>query len=273
MARELGCDSGFGRTVRRRVAGSISLFESEFPPDTEIPSHYHPDATICLVLEGGYHERFPGTSFLCGPGTLVVKVAGEVHTDLFTRDGARCFSVSLSGATLEHWVTVADAPDLSPSRQCAPSRFAFELYGRFRAGAADLAAEAEELTLALLDDLADRSSVSSTGRPPLWLGSVRERVHEEFTSVPALEELARSAGVHRVHLAREFRRHFGCTVGQYARRRRLEFACTRLRAGEVDLSCTAIAAGYADQAHMTRDFRRGLRMTPGQFRSRFRWTG
>jgi AraC family transcriptional regulator len=73
-------------------------------------------------------------------------------------------------------------------------------------------------------------------------------------------------GVHRVHLAREFRDHFGLTVGDYVRRRRLARARHLLAHTDLPLSAAAADAGFADQAHLTRAFRAAFGTTPGRFR-------
>src|SRR3546814_16535137 len=77
-----------------------------------------------------------------------------------------------------------------------------------------------------------------------------------------------TAGVHPVHLAREFHRRFGCTVGHYIRQRRIEFACHRLTASRDPLSEIAVEAGFADQDHLTNTFRRLVGMPPARVRAR-----
>jgi AraC-like DNA-binding protein len=58
-------------------------------------------------------------------------------------------------------------------------------------------------------------------------------------------------------------------VGDYARQRRVEFACHQLTASGRPLSDIALSAGFGDQAHFTNVFRRLVGLTPGAFRSRF----
>lgn len=84
-----------------------------------------------------------------------------------------------------------------------------------------------------------------------------------------LESLARTAGVHHVHLARQFRRRFGCTVGHYIRQRRVEFGCHRLTASLDPISEITLDAGFTDQSHFTNVFRHLVGMSPGEFRARF----
>jgi AraC-like DNA-binding protein len=83
---------------------------------------------------------------------------------------------------------------------------------------------------------------------------------------PSVSELARDAGVHRVHLSREFHLHFGASPTEYRQRARLRAAVRRVGAAAQTLSRAAYESGFADQAHMTREFRRRLGLTPLEYR-------
>jgi AraC family transcriptional regulator len=95
---------------------------------------------------------------------------------------------------------------------------------------------------------------------------VRDRLHDAIAGGCCLEELAAEGGVHPAHLARSFRRHFRCTVGEYLRRLRVEEAGRRLANSDEPLVAVALAAGYADQAHFTKAFRRATGTTPAEYR-------
>jgi len=58
-----------------------------------------------------------------------------------------------------------------------------------------------------------------------------------------LEDVAKIAGVHEVHLSREFRKTFGCTIGEYVRRLRVEFAAQQISLIDTPLGEIALAAG------------------------------
>ncbi|GAA1507116.1 AraC family transcriptional regulator [Nocardioides humi] len=67
-------------------------------------------------------------------------------------------------------------------------------------------------------------------------------------------------------LQRLTRRRIGLSPKWLVQRRRLHDAADLLRAGEdVDLARVAAELGYADQAHLTRDFRAVTGLTPGEF--------
>jgi hypothetical protein len=56
----------------------------------------------------------------------------------------------------------------------------------------------------------------------------RELLSDQFRISLTMTQVAAAAGVHPAHLAREFRRHFGGSVGQYVRRLRVDWSKTQL---------------------------------------------
>jgi AraC family transcriptional regulator len=102
---------------------------------------------------------------------------------------------------------------------------------------------------------------------------VRELLHERAPATATLSELADAVGVHRIHLARSFRREYGVTLGEYARSLRLEWATAQLAQDETSLAEIATRAGFADQSHFTRAFRAHTGVTPGRYRELLRVEG
>ena len=83
-------------------------------------------------------------------------------------------------------------------------------------------------------------------------------------------DLAASAGVHPDHLARAFRLRFGVPLGTYVRRLRLDWAAGQLSGGgDVAIVHIALNAGFADQSHFTRAFKRHTGLTPAEYRRVF----
>ena len=98
----------------------------------------------------------------------------------------------------------------------------------------------EGLALELLALAGRLPSVRPRRPAPPWLNQVRELVHESFRERPATGALAAVVGVHPTHLARVFRAYHGVTLGEYARRIRIEWAAHEL--ARADRSIARIAA-------------------------------
>jgi AraC family transcriptional regulator len=102
--------------------------------------------------------------------------------------------------------------------------------------------------------------------PPPWRWRAQELLHARFSERVRLADVAHEVDVHPAHLARAFKDQFGISVGAYVRRLRLDWAAGELERSDMSLAEVALAAGFADQSHFTRVFRRYTGFTPSVHR-------
>ncbi|MEU6408873.1 AraC family transcriptional regulator [Microbispora sp. NPDC046933] len=112
------------------------------------------------------------------------------------------------------------------------------------------------------------SSPRPGGRAPLALEAlarVRDLIAGDPTVRHTLTEFEQVSGLDRWTVARQFRVAFGTSPTRFRTMRQLDLARGLLRNG-VPLAEAAQLAGFADQAHMSRMFKRAYGLTPA------RWT-
>ena len=251
----------FGQLTQMRDFGGLIMAESRYAPGSMTPVHVHETASFTVILRGEYMEEHRGQVFDCFPGKILFRNAGEQHRDHIGSSGAYCVMLEMRPT----WLQRLDATRL-PSSVCQMhDRWDVLLRLRRELTMVDdmtpLAVEA--LVLELCCQL--RRARAAPGRIPQWLRHVQEKLEAEFGGRQSLQALAANANVHPSHLARAFHQHFGCSVGEYVRRRRIVFACERIAAGE-SLSHIAIGAGFANQPHFSRTFKAVIGLSPDQFR-------
>ena len=78
--------------------------------------------------------------------------------------------------------------------------------------------------------------------------------------------LAQEVRLSSGHFARVFKQSFGCTAHTYVMERRIEHAKTLMTRTRSPLCEIALACGLADQAHLSRVFRRVTGQTPLSWR-------
>jgi AraC family transcriptional regulator len=191
-----------------------------------------------------------------------------IQSERFGDHGSRIFSIELEGPRFARlWPASPLRSGVVDLRGGSVSWLAARLYHEFRQpdDVADLAIEG--LVLEMLALAARRGRPASGPRPPAWLNRAREILDARFRERVGLDELASAAGVHPVYLSAEFRRKYGVTIGKYVRRLRIEFSCRELAASDAPLASIALAAGFANQAHFTRTFKKLTGLTPLQYRS------
>ena len=102
------------------------------------------------------------------------------------------------------------------------------------------------------------------GEARSWVNRIVEFV-EGDREVTRVAQVCERLGLAERTLQRLVDRRLGLTPKWLIQRRRLQEAAELLRNGPDGLSGVAAVLGYADQAHVTRDFARVTAMTPGQF--------
>jgi AraC family transcriptional regulator len=271
MSVRLNAGKYFGEAVSQRATPHLTLTESVYPPKAMLQRHSHERPYFCLVVRGDFAETSErGTQRYC-PSEVIFHPSGEDHADQIGGNGARCFSVEMD----EAWICrAADRPAVEPKRAIsgrgALSWIALRMYSEFQNPDRFSPLAIDGLSLLLLAEFYREASQPEGPIAPRWLREVRDRLDSDVAASYALAELARGAGVHEVHLAREFQRFFGSPVGEYVRRRRVESACSALGTSNRALGQIALEVGFADQAHFTRTFKRVTGLTPRAYRSAVR---
>ena len=256
---------------RRSVIATVGAFEIarlEFPPafahGVVDPSRSY----VVVVLDGAVCKTFRRESTTLAGGTLATLPAGAAHSSAFAqRETTRVLALRATDERAPFGAALDRRRDL---RIAAASALASRMSSELETGdaASELALEGCALQL-----VASRQRAHPEGgeRPGSWLARVREILHELSPAQPSLAELADAVGRHPAHVARAFRREYGSTIGEYVRALRLERA-TALLAEDLPLARIAQDAGFADQSHFTRAFRRHTGLTPARYRARI-WNG
>jgi AraC family transcriptional regulator len=254
----------FGAVTQRLEVGGLLLSETWHVPHARIPPHTHQHAYLCLVREGNYSETYGDKTRSCQPLTLAYHPAEEIHSEQVRDTGVRSFIVELSAAWAQRFNEYAPAlRNPADAQGGTPALLGMRLYREFRLMDAVSPLAIEGLVLEILAELV---RLAVPARLPPWLLRARDLLHDRFQENLELAEIAAAVGVHPVYLASMFRRHFHQTIGNYHRQIRVAFACKQLATGRMPLAEIALAAGFVDQSHFARVFKRCLGMTPGTYR-------
>jgi AraC family transcriptional regulator len=251
-----------GHPVRSVAVDGFTIVESSYQPMVSLPSHSHVGATVSLLRRGSFIETSPTCSQDCRPFDLIVQPAGAAHWNQFGPLGATCFHIAFDPHRLDS--TRGDAFN-RPSYVrggMLPSliiRLEQELSLTDIGSALALEAVIFEV-LAQIVRWPTRDKV-----PAFWLRQVRDLIEGNVGSQLSLRKIADRVGMHPGHLARGFRRHYQCSVGEYLRKVRVEAAMRLIVQARMPLVEIATSLGFYDQSHFTRAFRMRTGTTPAKF--------
>jgi AraC-like DNA-binding protein len=295
MAVTTGRDQG--HAVWRRVspaAGQVLDLLHARMAEPYAP-HLHGEFSIGVCTDGVEVIRYRGGLHYATPGSVVILEPDEPHTGGPAGPGYFTYRVMYPHAELlsERSGRVPWFPDpvvVDPGLAAGMRR----VHAALCRGIEPL--EAETRLSWVLGELVRRHAAPPTQIPAGWpdraadgaVGRegdsagdragdrvarlVTARLADELLRPPALAELAAQAGLSRYQLLRSFRAEVGMPPYAWLAQHRVARARVLLERGCRPAE-VAVQTGFADQAHLTRWFRRVVGVTPGAYRNSVQDTG
>jgi AraC family transcriptional regulator len=249
-------------------APTIDVTAAWFPPHSRLDTHTHARAVFGVMLDGSFRTRILGRDVDYLASGAWTEPAEERHANAAGDDGAHVLVVQPAHGAAE---LAAECRRLLDDVVYVQSE-------ELRMDAARLAHEcttqddltplvAEGAALAMLARAARlyRSRLHHR-RDPRWLTLAVDYLQAHRLERINLGDLARSVGIHPTRLAHEFRSRFSVSPGEYVRRLRLEWAAGQLETGDATVAEVALRAGFYDQSHFSRMFRRHFGVAPAAWR-------
>jgi len=255
VAVDAGTSGGSGLRV-----GSLTVSRVSFARDTRLGRHAHPQACVAVLVDGAVEKQFTGRATEAEVGTVVSMPREEPHEDRFGSQGAN--------------IVVVELPNGADGVFSALDRVAcFKDWQALLIGlriARELAV-ADSFTALAVEGLGlELCAIAGRACSPLpaqrWLREAHSLLSERFLHMPTVVEIAAEVGVHPARLAQSFRAHYRESLGEHVRRLRLEWAAAQLVHTDAGLASLAVDAGFVDQSHFTRAFRKQFGTTPARYR-------
>jgi AraC-like DNA-binding protein len=234
--------------------------------------HAHETYTLALIEDGVEEFRYGGSLLRAGRGAVALLNPEMVHTGQAGVPGGWSYRVLYPSVSLVREVSAELTG--SPGTPFFPDTVVNDPRSARRVRAAHLAAEhggplasATLLHDALAGLLREHARAGRRTRSPEARPVVRTAVsllRERVTDPPTLDELTLVTGVGPYALMRAFRAETGLPPHAYLNQLRVRQARQLLDRG-VPPARAAAEAGFADQAHLTRHFKRVVGVPPGAY--------
>lgn len=271
-AQHLNSESTFWR---------VAELEAQFVHGTshkrDYDVHTHDTACFALVTAGQSTMQIRNETFCIQPGEMGAIDAQVPHAGGSSMSGETCSvrllfinlnDIGLSLGVERQRVTLAGSPVVRDA-ELGASFYDFHVSSQAAGGAL----YRDERYMAFAARLFERHTRGATvpvsvGKEGCAVELAREFLHDYLNQRISLTDIAVVAMLPPYRLLRAFHRATGMTPHGYQRQARIHEAMRLIRCGR-SLSEAAIETGFADQAHLTRTFRKIMGITPGAYQSAF----
>ncbi|HVR38424.1 MAG TPA: AraC family transcriptional regulator [Thermoanaerobaculia bacterium] len=233
-------------------------------PSSQSPPHLHVSASVVLVYRGVWCDVASQESLerRIEAGHLLFRPAATHHWNR-VEDTAEIIAIELALSLVQAYCPLY-------GNVARTIELPFEAVDGVPERLRDAVNSGDPVRHMLIDGLVRQmlalGARATEGSSPAWLRRVLQHIDEHLSDALTLEELGVAAEVSLSRLTHGFRAAIGVSPGAYIRERRVRFAARQLRKTDLPIRDIALAAGFCDQAHLTRSFKALRGMTPAEYR-------
>lgn len=241
--------------------------------DSYYTEHENIHSFLLLFTEGGTGEYCSeGVTFELGPGDLLFTDCMSLHSYRSLAEGPwnilwMHFNGMSTQAYYEQFMK-AGSPVIAPSAPDEIRKTMLDLIqlNTERTKAAELRAS-ELITHLLTRILIDADAVpAARTHMPAFVEEALRDINAHLRDDLTLDHFARTLGVNKYHLQKEFKRHVGVSPNAYVCNARINMAKSLLLSNDLTVSQVADQAGFRNVGHFMNMFKRVTGLTPGEYR-------
>jgi len=252
----------------------VELLSARYIEQRFVP-HVHDGFVIGMIVDGAQRYRYRGADHLAPRGTLVLINPDEVHTGSKGHDQGwlyRAFyphNTRLDSLMQELDISTCATHAFSETLYRDPDLVAgfHHLHRLLENGSEALEQQTlwREMMLALFARHAKLRLPGEAGREPRAIARAKELLLTHLAEPPSLEALAEAVHLSPFHFARCFRKATGLPPHAWLMQQRIARARALLRDGCLPVQ-VAMQLGFADQSHLSRQFKKVYGVGPRAYR-------
>lgn len=222
--------------------------------------HRHEQIVLCVILKGGTLESRKKTETQAVPGKVLLYNQGEIHRNTHTQFPSKNLNLELEPAFFSR----NGLQSVNFDKAFVKNRdIYFQLLKIYQELHLNDTYSQQSLYASLLALFAQKTQKLPTSP---WLKDLEEILADRWNEFISLEELSRDLHLHPVTISRYFPKYFGCSLGDYLRKLKVEKALFYLQHTVKSLTEIAHECGFADQSHFIRVFKAYTGFTPKAFK-------
>lgn len=254
----------FGETNSYLEMDGISLTDTIYT-HKYVDWHYHEHMYFTFILQGEMQEGNKHGLHYCPAGTLLFHHWQDAHYNKKSEKFTRGFHIEIHTDWLKRYDV--DLYDLEGALNIVTMEARLDMFRLFRESKyhpEEITYTIPALLLKIVSGINSKTKETLT-KYPNWKTELDILLHDECTNPISFMSIAKTLGIHPVHLSKYFHKYFHCTMGEYVRKLKIERSLILLIAKKHTLGEIAHACGFADQSHFIRVFKQIMGYIPSDF--------
>ena len=255
----------FGDKINVIQIDSLVLTETTFA-GKDIDWHFHDNMHFSYSLYGNSYQTNKKEKHAISSGSLIYNNSENPHFNTKHSNYSKNFYIEIEDEWYEKMYLKNNLPKGEINLKNPDIKIAIDkIYSETKVNDTWSKIEIESILINVLGTLKGINEYNKYDKPK-WTISVKELIHENSCTNFSLFEISKEIGIHPVHLSRQFKNYFGLSLGAYIRYTKIHKAASLLKDKEVPLIDICYLAGFYDQSHMSKNFKKVFKITPLQYR-------
>ena len=248
--------------IEDRVAINGGLVtRTYYTPNSNPHWHYHENLHIVFVFQNGLSQTKHLSTYTDKKGNITCFHAGEVHRYLSDEPLSKSANIELSSWFLKKYDFSEEAIFDNIKKQKAAKSIMLNIQSELISKDVNLR---ENILALLLEFISKPNSISLS--TPKWIILLEELLHDNWNRDYSLDQLSEILNIHPVTISKHFKKYFGCTLGRYRRKIRIEKSIDLIKYSGWSLSEIAHYCGFSDQSHFIRNFKAQTNLLPNFYK-------
>lgn len=240
----------------------IVVVETEYQQKVYEGWHSHNNAHITFFLKGGTTEKRKNHSETLGAGSLLFYHSDELHLNQDTLFPSRNINIEIEEHFLNEFA-LSEAIIEKSIQNTILTKFLILKIFKETLTADSFSGDSITMLLSQISNTHEHLERFSKG--PLWVKNLSELMNDCWNENPNLQDLAKVLHIHPITISKHFPKYFGCTLGEYMRRIKINRSLSLIQSSHNTLTEISLECGFSDQSHFIRTFKSQTGFLPKQF--------
>ena len=260
---ELEKERYLGSTKRSYTgAQGLSVIETEYHSKVFEGWHSHENAHITLFLKGGTLEKRKLGSHSISPGSILFYHSDELHLNSDTQFPSTNINIEIEASLVREFALTEAMLEKAITDNARAKFLILKMYRECLRQDTFSGDNIRMLFAQLPGTLDHRERFLNA---PRWVKQLYELLNDSWDETPGLKQLAGSLDINHITISKHFPRYFGCTLGEYMRRLKINRSLALIQNPAHSLTDVSMQCGFSDQSHFIRTFKEQTGFLPRQF--------